>query len=105
MRNDRESLDALISLVRDRQARVDERDDAAIDLGRSSDPDAIAVLLEVGSSADENVTILASCGESLAQIAVRAGSLDRTWAAQLAPAASHEFIATMRAERPDLLEP
>lgn len=29
---------ALIQILRDRPARVDERDDAAIDLGRSDDP-------------------------------------------------------------------
>jgi hypothetical protein len=97
-------LDALIALLTDRSARIDERDDAAIDLGSSDDPRAIAALLEIGADRSEIDTVLASCGESLAQIAIRSGRLSRVWIASLAPAAANELVSTIRAERAELLD-
>jgi hypothetical protein len=102
---DSSRLDALIALVLDHSARIDERDDAAIDLGNADDPRAVAALLQVGADRGENETILASCGESLAQIAIRGGRFDRVWLELLTPIAVNEFVESVRAERPELLEP
>jgi hypothetical protein len=102
---DANQLDALIALLQDRSARVDERDDAAIDLGSTDDPRAASALFQVGSRPDENETVLASCGESLAQIAIRTGHFDPAWPDQLAPSAARELLGTVRAERLELLEP
>lgn len=101
---DEARLLALIELLRDDRARPDERDDAAIDLGSADDPRAVEALLEAGSRAELNETVLASCGESLAHIAARRGRLDPEWQRRLAPPASQELVTSLRAERPDLVE-
>jgi hypothetical protein len=97
-------LEAVIALLADRSARIDERDDAAIDLGSSDDPRAIAVLLEIGADRSENETVVAPCGESLGQIAIRSGRFNSEWLTTLAPAAVNELVGSIRAERPDLFE-
>jgi hypothetical protein len=97
------NLDALVALLRNRAARIDERDDAAIDLGQSDDPAALTALLEVGSNPGEDETVVGSCGESIADIAIRRGSLDESWLGRLAPAALRELRSRLQGERPDLL--
>src|ERR1700704_1645342 len=91
-------VEALIALLTDHSARMDERDDAAIDLGGSDDPRVIAALLQVGANAKENETILASIGESLAQLAIHSGRFDPSWPDRLAPAAVNELLSSIRAE-------
>lgn len=96
-------LQQLIGILFDESARLDERDDAAIDLGRSDDPRAIDALLRVGASVGESDMLVGSCGESLGEIAVRIGRFDRRWPDMLRPEARRELIAMIRADRPDLL--
>ena len=97
-----EGVNALVRILRDRSARIDERDDAAIDLGKSDDDRALAALVEIASRADDD-TILGSAGESLAQIAIRRGKFDSSWLDRLAPPARRELVASLRAEAPQLL--
>jgi hypothetical protein len=96
-------LTRLINLLRDKTARIDERDDAAIDLGTSDDPKALDALLEVACDPTENEMIVGSSGESIADIVVRNGRFDLTWLDGFAPAAKRELRARLAAERPDLL--
>lgn len=100
---DQSRIDNLIEILRDKSARIDERDDAAIDLGFSDDPRVIDALLEVGSQIGDEEMVVASCGESVAQIAIRTGRFERSWREILAPAAARELIDGVRAERPELL--
>jgi hypothetical protein len=92
------------ALLLDRSARIDERDDAAMNLGLSDDVRAVDALLEVGSDPAEAFAILSSCGESLAEIAVRNSRRVRGWLSLLAPPAAHELRASVLAARPELLE-
>jgi hypothetical protein len=94
---------ALIQILRDRSARVDERDDAAIDLGRSDDDGALAALLEIGAQSDDDDMVLGSVGESIAHIAIRRGTFESSWLALLAPPTVDELVASLRALRPQLL--
>jgi hypothetical protein len=55
----------LVAIPRDRSARFDERDDAAIDLGESDDDRALAALLELGAQSDDEM-VLGSIEESIA---------------------------------------
>ena len=83
----------LISDLLDPSARVDERDDAAMDLSQFDEPEAIAALIQVGCDADEDEIVLESVGESIAEILLRDG---RTWTLgidRLTKVARREFDA------------
>lgn len=101
---DADRVTLLIQLLMDRSARLDERDDAAIDLGDSDDPRVIDALLEVGSDPNENDGISAKCGESLAHIASRGGENAKQWLSLLAKPAATEFRASLNALHPGLLD-
>ncbi len=101
---DPRTVQLLIELLRDHTARIDERDDAAIDLGGSDDPKALAALLEVASHADDDEMVIGSCGESIAQIAVRTGRFEPSSLDGLAAPALREVLGWLRRARPDLLD-
>jgi hypothetical protein len=92
----------LVAILRDRSARVDERDDAAIDPGESDDDRALAALLELGAQSDDEM-VLGSIEESIAHIASRTGKFELSWLTWLSPPAVDELRASLRAVRPELL--
>jgi hypothetical protein len=94
---------ALVAILLDRAARIDERDDAAMYLGRSNDDAALTALLHVASDPGEEDLVQASSGESLARIFVRTGRLNPAWLHELTPVALHEVIPWVRRARPELL--
>jgi hypothetical protein len=96
-------VSALVVILLDRAARIDERDDAAAYLAQTDDNAALTALLHVASDPTEDGIVVASCGESLAQIFVRSGRLDPAWLHELTPIALNEVIPWVRRERPDLL--
>lgn len=61
----------LIDVLLDRDARWDERDDAAMDLGDREESEALDALVRVGSDASENETLLEAVGEAIADILSR----------------------------------
>lgn len=99
-----ERVSDLIQLLTDRSARIDERDDAAIDLGDSDDPRAKDALLEVASDPEEDDGISAKCGELLAHIAARSDASAKEWVALMSKAAAHEFRESLNALRPGLFD-
>lgn len=101
---DDERLAMLVTLVTDRASEIAERDDAAIYLGESDDPRAVGALLDVGSQPDEDEVLLASCGESLGEIAVRRQIPVGDWASKLTPVAAHELTAIVSTQAPELLD-
>lgn len=62
------NVSALVEVLLDKQARWDERDDAAMDLAESDDREALRALLRVGCDATEGDILLESVGESLAEM-------------------------------------
>lgn len=103
MHLERPDVDALGAILRDPTARFDERDDAAMYLGKSDEPAAIRLLLGLARDPSEDDVVVASSGESLAQIAVRTGRLDPGWLENLRPEALAEILPWVRRECPGLL--
>lgn len=105
MRNENLTHDevvGLVSVLHDHTARMDERDDAAMDLGTSDDPLALQALLETARDSTDHSMVLGSCGESISEITTRTGVLDPRWLDGVAAAALQELYGPLRAARPDL---
>jgi len=96
---------ALVSILLDRSARIDERDDAAQYLGESDDEAALVALLTVGSDPTDDELVSASCGESLAEIFIRRAVVDPAWLRSLVPGALSEVVAWVARVQPSLLPP
>lgn len=99
--NSARDVDGLIEVLRDPDARVDERDDAAMDLGDSDDPVALQALLDVSRDRHEHVMVLESVGESLAAIALRNSSFDRSWLDGMMTPAVRELTSALGLPPPD----
>jgi hypothetical protein len=99
--DDGERARLLVKLLLDRQATVSERDDAAMDLADFGGEDVTAALAEVASDPDEDSTVAASCGESLAEIWIRSGSMDRRILDRMTRPARSEAVSLIEARRPD----
>ncbi|MHA6763186.1 hypothetical protein [Streptacidiphilus sp. PAMC 29251] len=85
--------EALVKLVADSTARMDERDDAAMDLSASDDPRAREVLVEIAANPGSDDILAASAGESLGEIAARTGALTDEEVGLLRPDAATEYRA------------
>ncbi|MFE5593060.1 hypothetical protein [Streptomyces sp. NPDC056549] len=82
----------LIKVLLDTKADIGGRDDAAMDLSEADAAEARQALLAVACDPQTPDTILASAGESLGQIATRAGRpLTHQERAGLTPEARHEY--------------
>ena len=68
MISDVSDWEKLVRVLLDKSARVDERDDAATDLGFHANLGVLAVLLTVAKNPDEDEMVLASAGKSIAEI-------------------------------------
>lgn len=86
-------LTQLIEILLDHHARIDERDDAAIDLGNYDDESALRALLIVASDSLESEIVLASCGESIGAIWRRRAIWSQELLEKMTPAARREIIA------------
>ena len=93
----------LVSVLRDRSARWDERDDAATDLGQSDDTESLMALLAASRQFDDDPIILASIGAAIAEIAARTGRFEPQWLDGMAAAARDELRSTLAALQSDLL--
>jgi hypothetical protein len=87
----------LVAVLLDPGAAVTDRDDAAMDLAGYDEPEALAALLQVGRDANAPEIILASVGESIAEILLRGRQTRRPEVDELAPAARREFDARVGA--------
>ena len=97
-------MSALIGILLSSSVRPDERDDAAIDLGRLGGQRAVDALLSVARDPRVDPALAGTSGESLAEIALRSGRLDEAWLEGLVPTARRELIEWVRRERPDFLK-
>jgi hypothetical protein len=100
-----DQLTRLIDILHDATARIDERDDAAIDLGRSDDPRALRILLERASDPAEDATIVTSAGESIGEIWLRRGGFGINLLRSLRPEAVAEIRALIAQQHPEWLQP
>ena len=95
----------LISVLLDSNARIDERDDAAMDLSSYSEPEVEDALFKAACDPATPEKVLASCGESLAEIWVRRGQCNMRVLDSLSPTARSEALAYLEVKAPELLEP
>jgi hypothetical protein len=93
----------LVSVLLDRSARPDERDDAAMDLAQYDDPEALDALVAIAGTAGEDPGLLDTCGESIGEIWARRGFVDAEVLARVKEEARVMVLATLRALAPDLL--
>lgn len=97
-----DTVDLLIGVLLDSSAREDERDDAAMDLGRYDDDKALAALAGVASNFAENETVLDSCGESTGKILVKKQKYDKNLLDSLAPIAKNAAQSFIKEVKPEL---
>ncbi len=95
--------DLLVEILLDRSARMDERDDAAVDLGEYGGNLVVEALAAVACSRDESDVLVASAGESLAMIWLRNGSIDFPIARSLSPVALAEVKSLLGRRAPHLI--
>ncbi|MEZ4223522.1 MAG: hypothetical protein R3B13_21420 [Polyangiaceae bacterium] len=95
--------ESLISLLLDPSASVAERDDAAMDLAAFTQPEAEHALLKVALGPSTPELVVASCGESLAEIWCRRAETLPEAFSNLPDVAKHEARGYIQQVRPDWL--
>ena len=96
-----DKIGLLVEILLDVNARVDERDDAAIDLGKYDDDRALNALLSIATDPTAEPFIIDVCGESIAEIWVRRNLFDLDLYKKMTASAQHEvyhYIATNKPE-------
>ena len=95
--------DGLISVLLDRSAREDERDDAAMDLSLFSSDKVLNALYTVAIDENEDAMILDSCGESLANIWVKRNEIDKEKIRRLSEIAFFSAKQFIKGNKPEWL--
>ncbi|HEY9288357.1 MAG TPA: hypothetical protein VIT43_10080 [Candidatus Dormibacteraeota bacterium] len=96
-------LDQLVEVLFDKTARLDERDDAAVHLGRVDDPRALQALVDRASDPREDDAVVGSAGESIAAIWLRRGNYDPRILEGLRREPRAEIEALISQQRPEWL--
>jgi hypothetical protein len=98
------TVTSTISTLLDGTAEFGDRDDAALALALSDEPDAERALLVVASDKGADMDLSDRCGESLARIWCRHGTVDGNTIEQLNAVARRVALATIQALSPTLSE-
>ncbi|WP_256761272.1 hypothetical protein [Cohnella sp. WQ 127256] len=96
-----EKWEQLISIMQDKEARDDERDDAIIDLYEFNNDIVINALLEEALDDKNENTLRASCGETLAQIWINNSDIDFSKLIKLRGSALNEVLSQIKHSRKD----
>lgn len=92
----------LIAVLLDSTAREDERDDAAMDLADFDGYDVVEALYTVAADQSlQSEMIKGSCGESLASIWIRTGTIDFELLSRLEGTAKTEALWSIKVNRSD----
>ncbi|MBM9508668.1 hypothetical protein [Actinacidiphila acididurans] len=94
----------LVDILLDTGARADERDDAAGYLGRYPAPAVVDALARIACSTDEDEVLVATAGESIAEIWLALGAVEPRILGSLAPPARAEVDSFLSAHAPQLLD-
>jgi tetratricopeptide (TPR) repeat protein len=95
---------ALVGVLRDRSAPLDERDEAAAALSTHDQPEALRALVSVASDPSEPGALLDRCGASIAAIWSRNASLDAATLERLSGRATRTLLRTLDALQSASLE-
>ena len=71
-----DKVELLIEILLDPNARIDERDDAAMDLGKYNDDRALNALISTTLGSNYEEFIMDTCGESIAKIWIKRNQFD-----------------------------
>jgi hypothetical protein len=93
----------LISVLLNTDARLDERDDAAMDLAEFDGAEVLGALVAVASTAGEDPLLLDTCGASIGEIWARQGVVDAAVVARVRAEARAILLANLQALAPGLL--
>lgn len=83
--HNRPSAQAWVNVLLDKEAPLDLRDDAAMDLAGYDDPVVLPALIKVGSDSSESEQLREQVGETIAQIWFRKKMFDEAVFEQLDP--------------------
>lgn len=95
-----DKIGLLVEILLDVNARVDERDDAAIDLGKYDDDRALNALLSIAIDPTAEPFIIDVCGESIAEIWVRRNHFDLDLYKKMNFSAQHEVYNYIAINKP-----
>jgi hypothetical protein len=95
--------EGLISVLLDKSARIDERDDAAIDLRKYDEEIALESLLQIAIDPNEELTLMETCGESIAEIWVRNNRFNFDVYNKMHPQAQLEAKGYIKIRKPEWL--
>lgn len=93
-------VDLLIEVLLDVNARIDERDDAAIDLGKYNDDRALNALLSIVLDAKAEPFIVDASGESIAEIWIKRNYFNIDLYKKMSAAARNEIYGYVKAVEP-----
>lgn len=93
----------LVEILGDRDARADDRDDAATYLGLYPFPFVAEALGRVASSEDEDIVLVETAGESLGEVWAALDSVQPEVMSALRRAGRKEVEAVLRGRAPHLL--
>ena len=96
--------EGLISVLLDKTACIDERDDAAMDLGAYDDNRVLTALLSIVLDSKAESFIMDTCGESIAEIWVKRNYFDIDIYKKIAPAARHELYRYIKRAKPEWID-
>lgn len=99
-----DKIDQLIEILLDINARVDERDDAALDLGKYNDDRALNALLSIALDPQGESFIMDVCGESIGEIWVKRNQFDIELYRRMEPSARRELYKCIKEAKPEWIE-
>jgi len=99
-----DKIDQLVQVLLDINARIDERDDAAMDLGKYNDDRALNALLSIVLNPNSDPFILDVCGESIAEIWVSRNYFNLELYKRMAPPAQRELFNYIKGNKPELID-
>jgi hypothetical protein len=99
----KDRVQQLIDILFDESSRVDEVDDAIMDLGNFNDQRALMALIAFAKNPGTNAFSLDVCGESIAKIWAKTGLYDRDLFLSFPSETRHEIIGYMRVKDPSIL--
>lgn len=99
--DDYERVGLLVKILLDINARIDERDDAAMDLGDYDDDRGLNALIAIATNPSEELFIMDACGASIAEILVRRNEFRKDVIKRLYGPAKHEAEAYIRNTKPE----
>lgn len=97
-------VELLTKILLDINARTDERDDAAIDLGKYDDDRALDALLSIAMDSSADPFVMDVCGESIAEIWVKRNYFDLELYKKMTPPARHELYRHVKATKPEWIK-